>query len=34
MNQLMPPQLRADRSAKIRLAIADCDMHPTPNSTC
>lgn len=32
MNQLMPPQLRPDRSAKSRLAIADCDLHPTPNS--
>ena len=32
MNEINAPLLRAGRDAVNRMAIADCDLHPTPNS--
>jgi hypothetical protein len=32
MNELAVPLVRSSRDAMTRIAIADCDVHPTPNS--
>ncbi len=32
MNELTVPLVRSSRDAMTRIAIADCDVHPTPNS--